>query len=74
MKVCTCPLLPPVVEPPVTVEKEGDESAFRVSKPTSCLVNQHPNPQIPVRFSSCRLLAGETEASDLTSQTSLSIK
>lgn len=78
VKVCSCPLSLPVVEPAeisqIGSEEEADDSAFRARKHMSYSIHQHRNLHLYIHLRLCLLLAGEPWASDLISRTSLSIK
>ena len=78
VKVCSCPLSLPVVEPEeisqIGSEKEADDSAFRGGKHMSDSIHQHINLQLYIHLRLCLLFSGEPWASDLIFQTSLSIK
>lgn len=78
VKVCSCPLSLPVVEPEeisqIGLEKEADDSAFRGGKHMSDSIRQHINLQLYIHLRLCLLFSGEPWASDLIFQTSLSIK
>ena len=78
VKVCSCPLLLPVVEPEeisqIGSEKEADDSAFRAGKHMSYSIHQHINLELHIHLRLCLLFAGEPWARDLIFRTSLSIK
>lgn len=78
MKVCSCPLSLPVVEPEeisqIGSEKEADDSAFRAGKHISYSVHQHINLELHIHLRLCLIFAGEPWARDLIFRTSLSIK
>ena len=78
VKVCSCPLSLPALEPAeisqIGLEKEADDSAFRARKHMSYSIHQHINRHLYIHLRLCLLLAGEPWASDLISQPSLSIK
>ena len=63
VKVCSCPLSLPVVEPEeisqIGSEKEADDSAFRGGKHTSDSIHQHINLQLYIHLRLCLLFSGE---------------
>ena len=63
VKVCSCPLSLPVVEPEeisqIGSEKEADDSAFRAGKHISYSVHQHINLELHIHLRLCLIFAGE---------------
>ena len=63
VKVCSCPLSLPALEPAeisqIGLEKEADDSAFRAHKHMSYSIHQHINRHLYIHLRLCLLLAGE---------------